>query len=43
MSDCLYPINIRTTEPIGPKFCVVHLAAVKPRASRSDGKLDGWA
>ena len=21
---CLYPINVKTTEPIGPKFCVGH-------------------
>ena len=21
---CLYPINVKTAEPIGPKFCVGH-------------------
>ena len=25
MSVCLYPINVKTAEPIGPKFCVGHL------------------
>ena len=22
LSVCLYPINVKTAEPIGPKFCV---------------------
>ena len=25
LSDCLYPINVKTAEPIGPKFFVGHL------------------
>ena len=25
LSVCLYPINVKTAEPIGPKFCVGHL------------------
>ena len=25
MSVCLYPINVKTAEPIGPKFFVGHL------------------
>ena len=24
LSVCLYPINVKTAEPIGPKFCVGH-------------------
>ena len=23
LSVCLYPINVKTAEPIGPEFCVV--------------------
>ena len=27
LSVCLYPINVKTAEPIGPKFFVGHLGA----------------
>ena len=25
LSVCLYPINVKTAKPIGPKFCVGHV------------------
>jgi len=34
VSDCLYPINVKTAEPIGPKFCVGHLG--------TPGKVYEW-
>ena len=27
LSVCLYPINVKTAEPIGPKFFVGHLGS----------------
>jgi len=32
---CLYPINVKTAEPIGPKFCVGHLG--------TPGKVYEWS
>ena len=34
LSVCLYPINVKTAEPIGPKFCVGHLG--------TPGKVYEW-
>ena len=35
LSVCLYPINVKTAEPIGPKFFVGH--------HMSPGKVYGWS
>ena len=35
LSVCLYPINVKTAEPIGPKFCV------GPHVT--PGKVYGWS
>ena len=35
LSVCLYPINVKTAEPIGPKFFVVHLG--------TPGKVYEWS
>jgi len=34
LSVCLYPINVKTAEPIGPKFFVGHLG--------TPGKVYEW-
>ena len=39
LSVCLYPINVKTAEPIGPKFFVGHHLAIVQGRFMNDKKI----